>query len=81
MHHFEAGFALADGFQRECPDVGGAIHRKAHVQAEPFLDQAEARHTVQVELVAKLAQPLTLVLVEIAIIGIRCLNVTSPLAC
>ena len=71
MHQFKTRFALANGFDRICPQVGWSVHRDEHIEALPLIDQSQVAFIGQVQPCTELPQSLTTRVIEEAIIGAR----------
>ena len=69
MHQLEAGFRLADGFDRKGPHAARPIDRQVDVDAEPFVGEAQSADVRQIEPRAELAEPIVAGVAEVAIVG------------
>ena len=71
VDQLEAAFRLADRFDGECPEIGGARRFQAHVDSQPFVAQAQAQGAAQVELRAELPEDVAIRIREISAVSVR----------
>ena len=69
MHQLEAGFRLADGFDRKRPHVHRLIAAKLDVDAQPFVGEAQVIDRFQIEPRAELAERIAVGVVEVAVVA------------
>ena len=70
VHQLEAAFRVADRLDREGPPGRGLIGDQTHVDAEPFVDQAQLDRVFQVQLGVQRAESRVVSLVEVPVVGV-----------